>query len=688
MSLFTRLDAPVGSINKLSIHSKSSINFHKQFLNTDPLTLSWLEHGLKIPLKYYPPRYEEPNNKSAILHMTKLKEIVGEWIDLGTVMEVFSPPRLINPLTMVVETRGDNVKYRPILDHSRCFNKIVDLPKVKLDDLNFSEKWLKPNDFQTSMDLSNMFHHVQLHPSMYEFFGFKLEYNGKVRYFVFKILMYGTSYAVFCVTKLFQSLKAYLHSFSILFTIFIDDMRISHENESILKLQTEFCEACLKASGWTINYKKSELIPNQQIMYLGFYTDTLNFKYFSHIKKLNIIIEMIEKILESPVVKKLELASVLGKIASRKRSHGNIVTIMSRICQHKLGQAVYESGDMNWQGNLILSKDCINELLFFRHNIIDLNGHPIQKSRTPDKIVTEKEKQVYLNNINETEFEKISTLVSDASDHSAFIYDLNDFKYVLDFSFNEEEKLSSSSFRELLSIIKFLEVEKNLKNNLIYWYTDSQNLATFLNRGSKKDYIQKYIFNIKIFEYNLNCKIVPIWVSRYDPMLVVADLGSKICQSTDEWSVSELDYNLICSYFKVNPDIDCFASNNNSKTKTFYSKIPQLNTSGVNFFAQKLNLNSFYWACPPTHLIVDVIKHISKIPVNMLLHIPVWKSSNFWPIVVQNGFFHENIAKVFYIKPFYTPNNHAQNIFNGKKKFFSIIALISPQGKHRIKCEV
>ena len=124
--------------------------------------------------------------------MAKLKEIVEGWVDIGTVMEVYTPPRLINSLTMVVENRGENVKYRPILDHSRCFNKIV-----KLDDLSFSEKWLKPNDFQTSMDLSNMFHHVKLHPSMYEFFGFKLEYNGKNRYFVFKILMYGTSSAVF-----------------------------------------------------------------------------------------------------------------------------------------------------------------------------------------------------------------------------------------------------------------------------------------------------------------------------------------------------------------------------------------------------------------------------------------------------------------------------------------------------------
>ena len=141
---------------------------------------------------------------------------------------------------------------------------------------------------------------------------------------------------------------------------------------------------------------------------------------------------------------------------------------MSRICQHRLGQAVYETGTMNWQGNVILSQDFINELLFFRHNIVNLNGHSIHKSRTAYVIKDKKAKQKYLNDINEDDFNAVSTMVSDASDHSAFIYDLNNFKYVLDFSFNAEEKLTSSSFRELLAIVNFLQVEKDLENNLIY----------------------------------------------------------------------------------------------------------------------------------------------------------------------------------------------------------------------------
>ena len=141
--------------------------------------------------------------------------------------------------------------------------------------------------------------------------------------------------------------------------------------------------------------------------------------------------------------------------------------------------------------------------------------------------------------------------------------------------------------------------------------------------------------------------------------------------------MSNADYEFVCKFFNFFPDIDCFASNNNKKTTKLYLKIPQLNTAGVNFFAQNLDLNFSYWACPPTHLIIDILKHISVVPVNMLLHISVWKSSNVWPFVVNRGVFHRHIFEVMYIRPYYIPNNDSDCIFYGKNNFFSINARIS-----------
>ena len=44
------------------------------------------------------------------------------------------------------------------------------VPSCKLQDLNISKPWLEPDVFQTSIDLTPMFHHVKLNSSMFTYF--------------------------------------------------------------------------------------------------------------------------------------------------------------------------------------------------------------------------------------------------------------------------------------------------------------------------------------------------------------------------------------------------------------------------------------------------------------------------------------------------------------------------------------
>ena len=83
----------------------------------------------------------------------------------------------------------------------------------------------------------------------------------------------------------------------------------------------------------------------------------------------------------------------------------------------------------------------------------------------------------------------------------------------LDYVFNDYERSTSSSHRELLSIVKFFffEVEKKYllacEPGYIIWITDSSNLVLFLKQGSKNINIQEDIFNIKKFEKMYNVGI-------------------------------------------------------------------------------------------------------------------------------------------------------------------------------------
>ena len=166
-------------------------------------------------------------------------------------------------------------------------------------------------------------------------------------------------------------------------------------------------------------------------------------------------------------------------------------------------------------------------------------------------------------------------ICSDASDTHSYLYEMDKFTFVHEFKFIKEESNASSGYRELLSVIKFIESyqkDKFTNQTVIYWLTDSQNLYSFLKKGSRKLYIQKEILKVKKFEADMGVIIIPVWTFRDDENIKLADLGSKFEKSTDEWSIDPQTYIDICNYFQAKPTVDCFATTLNRKCKRFLAK--------------------------------------------------------------------------------------------------------------------
>jgi hypothetical protein len=102
-----------------------------------------------------------------------------------------------------------------------------------------------------------------------------------------------------------------------------------------------------------------------------------------------------------------------------------------------------------------------------------------------------------------------------------------------------EERRLSSGHRELLAVKKILEYYERTnathsQARNVYWLTGSQNMTTFLTKGSGKGPIQKEVFGIMVLCKKLNIRIIPIHLLRDDPRIKVADDGSKMTD-TDDW---------------------------------------------------------------------------------------------------------------------------------------------------------
>ena len=409
-------------------------------------------------------------------------------------------------------------------------------------------------------------------------------------------------------------------------------------------------------AGWQVNFEKSHLEPAQTMQYLGFVIDTVNMKFFLPQRRLVDVKTKLDHVLylckSKLKVHVKVLAEVLGSLASMSKSHGSILMVMTRHSQHILGKTVFEN---DWNSFCLLDEHAATELSFLSENLEKLNGTNIFNTKTPVKIFDSE----YLVETSVDSSESYNSIVSDASASKSFLFSADKkFTLVSEFVFTETEIKLSSGHRELLALVKAIEENEHwfLENKgLIYWLTDSQNAFNFLNRGSRKLYIQQDVLKVKLLEKRLGLKISPIWVPRTDSNIVLADIGSKLDKSSDEWSIDSNSFDAILNFFEISVTLDGFATNENRKCQKFFSKIPQSFCDGIHFFAQILVSSEIYWLCPPPALVSNVIDHfLSFNEVTGVLICPVWKGSDYFVKLVENLRFAPFVANYYLFSPRFT----------------------------------
>lgn len=662
-----------------SIHDKESIRFMREVIGAGKWQLRVLEQGLSLDLKRIPQQYAEKNNVSAVKNMEVLREKVAEWQKGGFVEKLAEPAWCCNPMSVAVkyDPVKDETKMRPVIDLSRHVNKCVKVSHAKLDDLTVAEELISKDDFMASFDLANQFFHVRLNPTDRKFFGFALPgEDGKVEFYQFHVMAYGYSPAVEVVTRLLKPVKAYLHELGVKLSIFVDDGRVSASTQEKTWSQFQFVLKVLQLCGWNIQWKKTSTEASQSLLHLGFVTDSVQLRYFLPMEKEAVVVDMLGKTIQSGMEGKLlsalDLAKLLGKLNSMRRSHGQAVGVLTRTCQHILGSAVLEKG---WRCNVVLLYEAVRELKLLAFILRGLNGQHIYSCESRNKIFELKETDRLTNLVRSTEDDMPNLFVSDASDSHAYIYRADGgFQLVKEYEFSKDESTASSGYRELLAVHKTLESDPDQfschRGGTIFWQTDSKNCYSFLMRGSRRMDVQNLVLDIKCRERSLDIRIIPVWTPRTHARIVIADIGSKMVASTDEWCVDRNDLVQVFTKFDFLPEVDCFASSQNTVCEKFFSKIPQLGSSGVNFLAQGLSPNVNYFCCPPVKMIGRTVCHLlEKDDILSLLVVPVWPSTSFWPALQQSVRFRQCIVKELRFKPKFYMSNGAKSLFSRCPQF-------------------
>ena len=220
---------------------------HWQFLRAPEFILSIIRYGYKIPFISTPLPQHYPNNASAIKEVEFVGEAILELLRDNRVEELFSPPDIVNPLSVSVQTSG---KKRLILD-LRHINLHVYKQKFKCEGLHTIKNAFSEDYYVFSFDLKSGYHHVDIFPDHRKYLAFSWDFgNGHTRYFQFTVLPFGISSAPYIFTKLLKPLETHWRAHGIPIAIFFDDGVGAGSSLEAAKFNSSFVRSDLSRCGF------------------------------------------------------------------------------------------------------------------------------------------------------------------------------------------------------------------------------------------------------------------------------------------------------------------------------------------------------------------------------------------------------------------------------------------------------
>ena len=255
--------------------AKGRLRAHLLFwveIGAPPWVIETIRSGYVIPFET-PPGVCLSNNRSALEHGDFVSSAVCDLLELGLICEVLTPPTVINPLSVSVNSEG---KPRLILD-LRHVNSYIPKPKFKTEDWKVFLQYLSPGAYMYKFDFKSGYHHIDICQPHQQFLGFQWALGGASnRYSCFTVLLFELSSAPYLFTKIFRPLVRYCRGLGIHLVLYLDDGAGCEKDF----LSTQHCSNIVRSdlvrAGLVPNCDKSVWTPVQRLEWLGISWDLLS----------------------------------------------------------------------------------------------------------------------------------------------------------------------------------------------------------------------------------------------------------------------------------------------------------------------------------------------------------------------------------------------------------------------------
>ena len=240
---------------------------HWEKFTTDVWVLSVIRGGLDLVFQERPPLSDSPIPMSQTSDKEKfhlLSEEVQSLL-LKRVIEEIPPtqstPGFYSRLFLVPKKTGG---MRPVIDLS-ILNSYLSVPHFKMETNRSIRTCILPGMLTTKLDLSDAYFHIPISLASRKFLRFV--WNNKV--YQFLAVPFGLAVAPQLFTRVFQTVIAHLHTLSIQAHSYLDDSLLKEFDSEILSRHTFLFIRLLLDLGFLISWKKSQILPSQDFLFLG-----------------------------------------------------------------------------------------------------------------------------------------------------------------------------------------------------------------------------------------------------------------------------------------------------------------------------------------------------------------------------------------------------------------------------------
>lgn len=595
--------------------------------NLDPFLTNLLVTGYTIPFVSPVLPYSFPNNCSAFKFRHFVDQEIRDLLQKRLIAEL-SSAFFVNPLSVA----DNSSKLRLILDCSHLNSHIAKY-RFRLEGLSLAIKMFHKSCFMMKLDLKSGYHHVDIHPLHQQYLAFR--WNS--RFFAFTVLPFGLSSGPYVFTKIMKPFIKRWRTAGANVLIYIDDLIMFAPDLPTFCRFREMILNDLTAAGFVLNTEKSVVSPTQNVSFLGFLFNSHTYEICIPSNKVENVTCILSRCFRTqPFLTPRNALKCAGLIISLKFVVGNLTLIHTR----NLYRFVGKCGE--WDIPVFADSSVWADIKFW---IDGLKKYAVRKLNPPYASLV----PVH-----------VSSDASATGGGCIFTFPLTCQHTHLEWTANQTEK--SSTWRELYVVLHgLLSLDSKLRNSRVVWQCDNQAVPFIISRGSMQVELHDMSVRIFVFCHKYNVRLLPQWIPRiYN---TDADTLSRI-RDWDDWQITSSLFRCLQAFSGFRATIDLFANSFNAKCSRFYSRFWCPGACNVDAFAQDWS-QEFAWAVPPPHLIYDCLQKFSVEECHMLLLVPFWPSSAFWPLLCSPAI-HQHVVmtcKIPHAYRFLLPGRQKQCCF-------------------------